>query len=102
MTFRGFLKTLSYILGIFITVLILSGISYLIIDGINTHETTVMAYLIETSSPLLVLKTSINQPDRVGPRPKPIMFKIKKNSAVDIARIWMGARVCAIAKQGPR
>ena len=35
MTFRGFLKTLSYILGIFITVLILSGISYLIIDGIN-------------------------------------------------------------------
>ena len=35
MTFKGFLKTLSYILGIFITVLILSGISYLIIDGIN-------------------------------------------------------------------
>ena len=35
MTFRGFLKTLSFILGIFITVLILSGISYLIIDGIN-------------------------------------------------------------------
>ena len=35
MTFRGFLKTLSYILGIFVTVLILSGISYLIIDGIN-------------------------------------------------------------------
>lgn len=35
MTFRGFLKTLSYILSIFITVLILSGISYLIIDGIN-------------------------------------------------------------------
>ncbi len=35
MTFRGFLKTLSYILGIFITVIILSGISYLIIDGIN-------------------------------------------------------------------
>ena len=35
MTFRGFLKTLSYILGIFVTVLILSGISYIIIDGIN-------------------------------------------------------------------
>ena len=35
MTFKGFLKTLSYILGLFITVLILSGISYLIIDGIN-------------------------------------------------------------------
>ena len=35
MTFKGFLKTLSYILGIFITVLILSGISYIIIDGIN-------------------------------------------------------------------
>ena len=35
MTFKGFLKTLSYILGIFLTVLILSGISYLIIDGIN-------------------------------------------------------------------
>ena len=35
MTFRGFLKTLSYILGIFLTVLILSGISFLIIDGIN-------------------------------------------------------------------
>ena len=35
MTFKGFLKTLSYILGIFVTVLILSGISYLIIDGIN-------------------------------------------------------------------
>ena len=35
MTFRGFLKTLSYILGIFITVIILSGIPYLIIDGIN-------------------------------------------------------------------
>ena len=35
MTFRGFLKTLSYILGIFFTVLILSGISYIIIDGIN-------------------------------------------------------------------
>ena len=35
MTFKGFLKTLSYILGIFITVLILSGISFLIIDGIN-------------------------------------------------------------------
>ena len=35
MSFRGFLKTLSYILGIFITVLILSGISYLIVDGIN-------------------------------------------------------------------
>ncbi len=35
MTFKGFLKTLSYILGIFITVLILSGISYLIIDAIN-------------------------------------------------------------------
>ena len=35
MTFKGFLKTLSYILGLFIIVLILSGISYLIIDGIN-------------------------------------------------------------------
>ena len=35
MTFKGFLKTLSYIFGIFITVLILSGISYIIIDGIN-------------------------------------------------------------------
>ena len=35
MTFRGFLKTLSYTLGIFVIVLILSGISYLIIDGIN-------------------------------------------------------------------
>ncbi len=35
MTFRGFLKTLSYILGIFVTVLILSGISYIIIDGLN-------------------------------------------------------------------
>ena len=35
MTFRGFLKTLSYILGIFVTVLILSGISYIIVDGIN-------------------------------------------------------------------
>lgn len=35
MTFKGFLKTLSYILGIFLSVLILSGISYLIIDGIN-------------------------------------------------------------------
>ena len=38
MTFKGFLKTLSYILGIFITVLILSGISYLIIDGINNKS----------------------------------------------------------------
>ena len=35
MTFKGFLKTLSYILGLFTIVLILSGISYLIIDGIN-------------------------------------------------------------------
>ena len=35
MTFKGFLKTLSYILGLFIFVLILSGIYYLIIDGIN-------------------------------------------------------------------
>jgi hypothetical protein len=30
------------------------------------------------------------------------MFKIKKNKAVDIALILMGARVCAIAKLGPK
>ena len=35
MTFRGFLKTLLYISGIFVIILILSGISYLIIDGLN-------------------------------------------------------------------
>ena len=35
MTFKGFLKTLSYIISIFIIVLILSGISYLIIDAID-------------------------------------------------------------------
>ena len=29
-------------------------------------------------------------------------FKIKKKRAVDIARIWIGAKVCAIAKLGPR
>ena len=27
---------------------------------------------------------------------------IKKNNAVDMARIWIGAKVCAIAKLGPR
>ena len=36
------------------------------------------------------------------PRPKPIIFKIKKKRAVDMARIWKGAKVCAIAKLGPR
>ena len=35
MTFKGFLKTLSYIISLFIIVLILSGISYLIIDAID-------------------------------------------------------------------
>ena len=35
MTFKGFLKTLSYIISLFIIVLILSGISYLIIDAIG-------------------------------------------------------------------
>ena len=35
MTFKGFLKTLLYISGIFVFILILSGISYLIIDGLN-------------------------------------------------------------------
>ena len=35
MTFKGFLKTLSYIISLFIIVLILSGISYLITDAIG-------------------------------------------------------------------
>ena len=35
MTFKGFLKTLSYIISLFIIVLIFSGISYLIIDAID-------------------------------------------------------------------
>ena len=35
MTFKGFLKTLSYVISLFIIVLILSGISYLIIDAID-------------------------------------------------------------------
>jgi hypothetical protein len=30
------------------------------------------------------------------------MFKIKKNNAVDMALIFIGASVCAIAKLGPR
>ena len=38
----------------------------------------------------------------VGPPPRAIMFKIKKNKAVDIARIFIGAKVWAMAKLGPR
>ena len=56
----------------------------------------------DSTSPLLALNISIIQPEILGPRPKPIIFKIKKKRAVDIARIWIGAKVCAIAKLGPR
>ena len=59
----------------------------IIIDGINTSDVTVMAYLTDSTSPLLSLNISIIQPEMLGPRPKPIMFKIKKNNAVDIARM---------------
>ena len=74
----------------------------LIIDGTNINVVTVMAYLIDSISPLFDLNTSINHPVILGPKPKPIMFKIKKKSAVDMARIWIGAKVWAIAKLGPK
>ena len=57
----------------------------LIIDGININVVTVMAYLIASISPLFDLNKSINHPVILGPKPKPIIFKIKKNNAVDIA-----------------
>ncbi|KTF06407.1 hypothetical protein MGSAQ_002097 [marine sediment metagenome] len=38
----------------------------------------------------------------MGPPPNAMIFKTKKKSAVDIALTFIGARVCAIAKLGPK
>ena len=57
------------------------------------QKVTVNAYRIESKSLKFSLKTSISHPANVGPPPRPIIFKIKKNRAVDIARIFIGANV---------
>ena len=38
-------------------------------------------------------------PIKVGPPPKAMIFNTKKNNAVDIARTFTGARVCAKQKR---
>ena len=73
----------------------------LIIDGINIRQVTVKAYRMASKSALFSLNISISQPVKVGPPPRAIILRIKKNSAVDMARILIGANVCAIAKLGP-
>ena len=65
-------------------------------------QITVIAILVASRSDRPSEKKSINIPASVGPPPKPIIFRMKKNNAVDIARMWIGASVWAIAKLGPR
>ena len=71
----------------------LETIKKLIAEGIKIIKVTVIAYRIESKSLKFTLKTSISHPVKVGQPPSAIMFKIKKNKAVDIARIFIGAKV---------
>ncbi len=46
--------------------------------------------------------TSLITPAAVGPRPRPMMFRIKNRTALEIARKFGGARVWVRASAGPR
>jgi len=57
MTFKGFLRTLAFISGIFIVFLIFSGISYLIIDSLNKRNNVMDIGEYSPTSTLVVSET---------------------------------------------
>ena len=59
----------------------------------NGTDKDVMANLSAWVSPCVSVKAPLNHPTHVGPPPNAMRLRMKKNKAVDMALILIGARV---------